>query len=299
MAAKSDVIELPISTEEIRSIHNAYRYHLAGLPLSALDPSADAHNNKLAQLLTRFIFQRYLRESQIPYSTQQQVCSSDPVGNLIIGGRIVRFFIRFVTEIDSASELTLTKHQVDHLTEADDINIFADLIRRRHTDRSKPGAYYFLPPLPEDHRSKGKDRFIQTDGHLIKLCGLGTDLTPFEVDLQPTAAGTLLIPSELSKLVFLFCSTRPVRNVRVSTPPSSYFQISPADWSMIGITADQVALAGWLPSFHIKRLIQDRLSIDTEFRIRYFKTERCSISRAELHPLPRLLALAKQLDKGS
>lgn len=299
MAAKSDIIQLPITAEDVRSIHNAYRYHLAGLPLSALSASVGKHNNDLAQMLARYIFQKHLRLSQVPFSTRQTIATTDPVGRLMIGGRKVRFYIHFSPDNEKISEITLTKFQVDQLTDADDINIFAELIHPRKNLTAETGAYYFLPPLPADERSNVSPRYIQTEEKKVKLFGVDQYHAPIDVDLKPPVTDPIPVPSGLSRLTFLFCPTRPEKIVRISAPPSSYVLISPTDWSMLGINANSLLLTGWQSSFQLKRMIHDRLSIDTEFRIRYFKTEKCSLSLAELRTLPRLLALAKQLDKGT
>jgi len=300
MSTLGDLIEIPVSMDDIRSIHNAYRYHLASLPSSTLRVSTDTHNNKLTHMLARYLLQKFLRHTQTPFSTlQSQGPRSDPAGKLILGGRSVRFFIRFTKEHDHRIEPSLTKHQVEQLTDADDINIFASFIRTSQRGTEHIGAYHFLPPLLEADRSDEPRFFIQTAGAPIELFGTDQAQTPIEHAIKKTGPDPFPIPTLFSRLAYLYTPNRPKSIVRLSAPPSTYIQISMEDWQMIGITAGTFVLSGWLPSFQLKRMISDRLSIDTEFRIRYFKTEKCVFSPAELRPLPRLFALAQQLDKGT
>lgn len=300
MAATDDAFRIPISEADVRSIHSAYRYHLAGLTPSSLHISADAHNNKLSHMLARFVFQKYMRHNQIPHTTfQREDTQAEPAGRLVIGGRSVRFFIRFNASNDQILEPMLTKQQFDQLPDADDINIFATFIRPKHISLDHSGAYYFLPPIPELHQATDNNLFLQANS-ATQLWIYGTDAAGVTTKTRIILANDqpIQIPSEIRRASFLFNASRFKHQLQLSCPPTTYIQLAVSDWTWLGINAETLIISAWLSSMQLKRRINDRLSIDTAYRIRYFKTEKLALDSTELRPLPRLLELAKQLDKG-
>ena len=302
---KPQPITIAIEPEVIQKIHQAYRYSLCSDWGEVNLFDQDQHNSRLAQMISRLLLQKYLIREKIPF-TVRQIYNQNPSfqNQLLIGGRPVNFFLnveRGEPEAAQPPRFFLTKNQVESLKEQDDLNIFGTFLRKKMDDSVEvPGFYYFLPAILA-HKSEANSPeclISSSQKHTVSIFTSDREglASSNEVSLIPGKPTRVSLNDSMIR--FLYLQQKPAGEISVSYPGQSFFNIQPADWTAILFDPHFLMLIGYRSSLDLKISARQKLSIDTQSRIRYFKTQKLDISPSTLRSLTGLFDYAKLLDKG-
>lgn len=302
---ESQPITIAIEPEVIQKIHQAYRFLLCSEKgeLNLIDQ--DQHNVQLAQMLSRLLLQKYLIKEKIPFTIRQDNDSISSFQNkLMIGGRPVSFFLNFErAEPEAGLSLRpfLTKNQVESLKEQDDINIFGTFLRKNEGNpREDLGFYYFLPPIMAQNTNTNSPECLISSSRKHSIWAFTSDqkgrASSVYLSLNPDKPTPFSLKAVLIR--FLYLQEKPTAEISVSYPGRSYFNIQPADWASILFNPSHLIFTGYRSSLDLRINAHKKLSIDTQVRIRYFKTQKLYINPAYLRSLAGLFEYSKLLDKG-
>ena len=302
---KPQPITIAIEPEVIQKIHQAYRYTLCSDwgEVNLIDQ--DQHNSRLAQMLSRLLLQKYLIKEKIPFTVRQNNNPSLSFQNkLLIGGRPVNFFLnveRGEPEAVQSPRLFLTKNQVESLKEQDDLNIFGTFLRKyMGAPVEVPGFYYFFPAILAHKAESNSPGCLISSSQKHSVWAFTSDreglASSNEISLTP--GKTTQVSLNAGFIRFLYLQEKPAVEISVSYPGQTYFNIQPADWTAILFDPSYLILTGYRSSLDLKISAQQKLSIDTQSRIRYFKTQKLEINPSSLRSLTGLFDYAKLLDKG-
>jgi|GEM_PF-3856677 len=298
-------ITIAIEPEAIQKIHRAYRYSLCSEKWDLNQRDQEQHNARLAQMFSRLLLQKYLIREKIPFTIRQ---TNDPKlsiqNTLLIGGRPVDFFLDFARGEPKAGQLPkpfLTKNQVECLKERDDINIFGTFFRKIEVNPNETlGFYYFFPPILAQSAKSNSPVCLISSSQKLSAWSFTSDGAG-----RVSSIELLLIPGRLTpvslnggEIRFLYLHEKPASEISVSYPGRAYLNIQPADWTPIGFDPSYLILTGYRSSLDLRISAHHKLSIDTQSRIRYFKTQKLDISPSSLRSLTGLFDYAKLLDKG-
>lgn len=298
-------ILIKIDPEIINKLHQAYRYALCSENSSPILFDREIHNVQLSQMLSRLMTQKYLIKEKIPFTLRTNSNpNSEVINHIWIGGRPVRFILGYARgepSMDSSPKLFLTRQQIEALEERDDINIFGVFFRNEgESPRKFFGAYYAFPAGLSDVQTAESSIFLISSSIVqnIMINILDKNGTPTEMEINLIPDTPKPVALDPSRIKFLFSSESPLSDISISIPGISYLKIKPSDWTPIGFDPQYLMLIGYRSSLDLRIINHRNLSIDTQYRIRYFKTQKVEIDRRALRGLSGLFDYAKLFDQG-